>query len=74
MTKEKMDDILRFMAQEEKCTPEEVRREIELVLEEAQSDAQPILRQRWQEIPHKGEKVTPEEFLDYVFWVMNRVL
>lgn len=61
-----MEDILVKVAKLNHTTPEHVRKEIELVMKQAQSSPDPRIRARWASIPCKGKTPTVEEFLAYI--------
>ena len=65
MSKSKIKRMLEQVARENHTTPQIVRKEMQAALDEAQSTTDPIARARWEAIPHKGSKVTLEEFLEY---------
>ncbi|MBQ8237056.1 MAG: sporulation initiation factor Spo0A [Oscillospiraceae bacterium] len=65
MSKRRMRHILEQIASDHHTTPQEVRRQMQLALDEAQSCTDPVVQARWRSIPHKGKKVTLEEFLEY---------
>ena len=47
-------------------TADEVRREIQLAIDLAMQDSDPEIRKRWDSIPSKGKKPTPEELILYI--------
>ena len=47
-------------------TVEEVRFEIDKAIREAMSNANPIIQQRWRNIPRSGDVPTAEELIAYV--------
>ncbi|MBQ9148156.1 MAG: hypothetical protein IJX69_01180 [Oscillospiraceae bacterium] len=65
MNTKKMRRILEKIAQTKHTTPEQVRREMEHALAEAQASSDPLIQARWERIPHRGKEVTLEEFLEY---------
>ena len=65
MSKRKMKRILEQIARDNYTTPQIVKKEMQAALDEAQSSTDPIIQARWNSIPHKGEKITLEEFLEY---------
>ena len=60
-----MKRILEQIALDNHTTPQIVRKEMQTALDEAQSSTDPIIRARWDAIPHKEDRVTPEEFWEY---------
>jgi len=65
MTQKQVDHILSKVAKESNVSPDTVRSEILLALEEAQKSTDPQVQARWASIPKKGDHITIEEFLDY---------
>ncbi|MBQ8237526.1 MAG: hypothetical protein IJZ39_05225 [Oscillospiraceae bacterium] len=65
MRKKKLDRIIEQIARQEHSTSEYVRREMQRALDEAQASTDPVVQARWKTIPHKGEKATLEEFIEY---------
>ena len=72
MDKQELEQILVTLAKDKHISPAEVRREMELTLASAQASKDPAIQARWKMIPHKGEKVTLEELLEYVAGVLRR--
>ena len=66
MTKQELDQIIKRIAREQNTTPEKVRREMELAIEEAMSSRNPFVRARWKKMPYQGEKPTLEEVMEYL--------
>lgn len=71
MDKKRLDEILEKVARDHHITPEQARADMEEALEAGQADTDPVVRARWKQIPHKGDKVTLEEFMDYAAGVLN---
>lgn len=69
MTREYADQLLSKVARRANVSQETVRKEIEFSMEEAQKSDDPNVQRLWASIPHKGEKVTVEEFLTYLYLV-----
>ena len=65
MSNRKMKRMLEQIARDNHTTPQVVRKEMQAALDEAQSCTDPIVQARWNSIPHKGNRVTLEEFLEY---------
>ena len=65
MSKRRMRRMLEQIARDNHITPQEVRKQMQVALDEAQSCPDPVVQAKWRSIPHKGEKVTLEEFLEY---------
>lgn len=67
MTAKKMQEILNKIAASHHTTPGgEVRLEMEPAMEAGQRAPDPVVQARWNAIPRKGEKLTLEEFIEYV--------
>ena len=62
----RINDILETIAIVHHTTVDEVRKEILLVMEEAQKSQDPLVQARWAMIPCKGEKPTIEELIIYI--------
>lgn len=71
MTKQEMDRLLMQLAEMEHTTPEEVRREMQMGLDEALNNPDPVIRARWETIPRRGERVTLEEFIEYMAAILS---
>ena len=65
MRKRTMKRILEQIALSNHTTPEIVQKEMQAALDEAQASTDPVIQARWNSIPHKGNRVTLEEFLEY---------
>ena len=63
MNCKRIDTILESVAKSHFTTIDEVRKEILLVMEEAQQSPDPLVQARWAMIPHAGEKPTIEELI-----------
>lgn len=66
MNKHRLQSIIEQIAIASNMTPEDVRNEMLLAMEAGQSSHDPIIQARWSAIPRKGDKLTLEEFIDYV--------
>ena len=73
MNKQKLERVLEQITREDHTTPEAVRREMQLALDAGQANKDPAVQARWRQIPHKGEKVTLEEFMEYATGLLNGV-
>ena len=60
------DKIIKMIAKQHHTTPEHVRREMEAAMKEANRSKDSAVQVRWNAIPHKGEEVTLEEFINYI--------
>jgi hypothetical protein len=45
---------------------QEVRREIEIAIEIGMSSSNPNVQRKWNQIPCRGEKPTPDELIRYL--------
>ena len=66
MNKEKFEWMLEEVAHLNGITKEQVRQEMQEVMEEGMRCPDPEVQQRWAQIPKQGEKVTLEEFVEYI--------
>jgi len=57
---------LEIVAQDQGVSVEEVRREIEEMIQESMNSPNDIIRLRWASIPREGEVPTAEEFMAHV--------
>ena len=64
MRNRKINRILEKIAKDNHTTPEIVQREMQAALDEAQANTDPMVQAHWNSIPHQGNKVTLEEFLE----------
>ena len=58
--------VLEQVALKHGVSVEEVRREINLAIEDALLDPTFEVKEYWAKIPKKGEKPTPEEMIEYI--------
>ena len=61
------------IAKEQGVSVEDVRNEIEKSIAEAEANPDPIKRARFEKIPRKGDKVTPEEFITYMVNIIENI-
>lgn len=61
-----IDKIIKQIAKQHHTTSEHVQREMEAAMKEAKRNKDPAVQARWKAIPHKGEEVTLEEFINYI--------
>lgn len=47
-------------------TVEEVRKEIMIAMEAGRNNPDPAVQALWAQIPHEGDKPTPEEFIAFL--------
>ncbi len=66
MQKRKLDKIIEEVAKANHTTAEEVRREMQAAMETGQASSDPETQKIWRSIPRKGEKLTLEEFIEYM--------
>ena len=66
MQKTGFDRILEQIAQANQASPGQVRAQLQLAMESAMADPDPIVQAMWTSIPRKGETLTLEEFMDYL--------
>ncbi len=59
-------ELLAMVAKEHGVTAEEVYRDIEIAIEDAMQSTDPEAQRMWAEMPRKGIKPTPEEFIAYM--------
>ncbi|TEB05603.1 hypothetical protein Psch_02644 [Pelotomaculum schinkii] len=57
---------LKKLAKQKGISEKEVRREIEIAIEEAMKSPELQAQAFWKSIPHKGEQLTPEEVIAYI--------
>lgn len=57
---------LKKLAKQKGISEKEIRREIEITIEEAMKSPEPQAQAFWKAIPHKGEQPTPEEVIAYI--------
>ena len=57
---------LKAVAKQEGKSLDEIRSEIMYAINAAIQSEDPVIQRRWENIPHKGNVPTPEEFIAYV--------
>lgn len=62
----KSKSILEIVAEKESVSVEEVRREIQLAIDDAMKNPDPKIQAQWRKIPKKGKKPTPEEVIEFI--------
>ena len=67
----KAKKALKKLAKQKGISEKEVRREIEIAIEEAMKSPEPQEQAFWKSIPHKGEQPTPEEVIAYIAEMVN---
>lgn len=61
----KLNGIFRQIAKENNTTPKEVKKEIQKAIDVVTNSDNPQVRAYLKDIPKKGAKPTPEEFIAY---------
>ncbi|MBE6924737.1 MAG: sporulation initiation factor Spo0A [Ruminococcaceae bacterium] len=61
-----MEWIFRQIAEDNHTTVEEVRREMQAAIDEAQLVADSTAKCLWDSIPRNGEKISPEDFIVFM--------
>lgn len=59
-------NVLEIVAEKEGVSVEEVRREIQLAIDDAMKNPDPKIQEQWRRIPKKGKKPTPEEVIEFI--------
>lgn len=62
----KNKDIFKKVAMKCGTTPDEVRNEIQLAIDEAFNSPNPEIHRLWENIPRKGDRPTAEEVIEYM--------
>lgn len=60
------DEIIKKIAIENKTSVEEIIKELEQTIDDAMQNPDPSIRKKWENIPRKGDKPTPAEFIAYI--------
>ena len=66
MQNRKFNKMLQDVAKFEGISVEQAYKKLQDTINAAQNDSDPIIQARWKDIPHKGERVTVEEFFAYM--------
>ena len=66
MKQAKFQAILEHIAKAEHITPEQVRHEMQKAMDTAMASTDPAIQAKWARIPKSGEKLTLEEFVEYL--------
>ncbi|MDE6763293.1 MAG: hypothetical protein K2J73_06410 [Oscillospiraceae bacterium] len=61
----KAKNAISKLALENGVTVKEVRAEIQKAIDEGMKSTDPQAMEMWKKVPRKGERPTPEEFIDY---------
>lgn len=59
-------DIFTIVAKKFGTNPRNVRKEIQKAIDEAIASPNPEIRAYWENIPKKGNKLTPEEAIEFL--------
>ncbi|MDE6746062.1 MAG: hypothetical protein K2J72_05420 [Oscillospiraceae bacterium] len=70
----KAKNAISKVAQDNGISVEEVRAEIQKTIDEGMKSTSPQAVEFWKKVPRKGEKPTPEEFIDYMREYLSREL
>lgn len=65
MNIERFQAVLWHLAKENGTTPSEIYRSMQEAIDDAQANPDPVIQDRWRQIPHKGSFVTVEELFEY---------
>ena len=66
MQQRNFEEILTVIARKHHSTVDDVRREMEIALQEGLSNPDPFIRAQWARIPSKGPTPTLEELVTYI--------
>lgn len=66
MREDMMKQILNMIAKDECQDEETVYSQMQMAIDEAYYNADPRIKKRWKDIPHKGERPIPEEVIEYL--------
>ena len=66
MQQRNFEEILTVIARKHHSTVDDVRREMEIALQEGLSNPDPVIRAQWARIPSKGPTPTLEELVTYI--------
>lgn len=72
MDLEKAHNALVLTALQKGMTVEEVRHEIDLSIREAMANPDPLIQQRWKNMPKAGNVPTAEELIAYASDILRR--
>ncbi len=61
-----MQEPLELTAKKNGVSVEEVKFEIQKLIDDASDNADPVIRAFWMSIPHEGAKPTPEEVIFFL--------
>ena len=66
MKQNQFETILEQIAKKQNTSKAQIRKEMQKAMDLAMASKDPIIQARWARIPRSGEKVTLEEFVEYV--------
>ena len=66
MDQHEFEWVLGVIARRNGITKEQVREEMQIAMEEGMRSPDPVAQQLWAQIPRRGEKLTLEEFMEYL--------
>jgi len=58
--------VFEQIAKQEGITADQVRQEIQKLIDDAIKNLNPAVQERWKRIPSKGDTPTPEEIIRYI--------
>ncbi len=67
MNQKEITEALQQIADSKGCTLEEVRRDIQLAIDEARENPDPNVRAVWESFPHECEELTPEDIITFFY-------
>ena len=73
MRNTKLDQVIGQIARQKNTTPSHVRAEMEAALKIAQSSKNPSTQAKWASIPHQGDTVSLEEFMEFMTVLLNQL-
>lgn len=74
MKKGKFNKVMKVIGQREGISPKEVEKEIQKAIDAAFYSSDMETKVEWAKIPCKGERPTPEEFIDYMSEKVNETV
>ena len=72
MNKKKISRSLKKIADRDGKSVDEVRRDIEQVISEAESNPDPKIQAFWSSVPSKGDKPTVEEVIAHIAGIADK--
>ena len=70
----KAKNAISKLAMENGMSARELIEEMQKAIDEGMNSTEPTVIKLWEKIPRKGEKPTPEEFIDYMREYLSREL